>query len=282
MASVLSTYKCDEQCNYCNIFKRGIPDIELTPSLLIELSSIFNQIHSDKETIMLTGGEPGLLSEPYLDMLFEIIPQQQVSIFTNGLFIKKGYSERYKHKIVYHVIHLIGKNDQDKIRLTTGDCTYIYIVTANNIDTLPMISNLYNDISIDLKLYESTQQDNDPLSLVDADFIKLKYLCDTYTNLKYKQTISKKLNPISLNSYIDLCQSYAIDIEIDLPKNRLNHCCNGKSSNFKITYDNYMAMRNGLIDKEKLNIECCDSCGLIRNQGNPMVNRLIKRRCESR
>jgi len=87
--------ECNWTCSYCEYKSNGIiPD----EGKAIE---IFEK-HKDTLT-HITGGEPGLLSQKFWDHVFNY---KKVGVLTNGLFIKKGYYEKYKDKLTHLYVHV--------------------------------------------------------------------------------------------------------------------------------------------------------------------------------
>ncbi len=96
------TERCQYSCEYCDIPHIKHPkDYDVVTFL--RYINMINKYPLDHITI--TGGEPGLLPEHRLEMLFDNI-EHNININTNGEFIRRGYYDRWKDRISmidYHV-----------------------------------------------------------------------------------------------------------------------------------------------------------------------------------
>lgn len=99
--SLFITELCNKRCNYCDI-----PDIRYPKDSITEFIETYLPM-IDKhnfESYTLTGGEPA--KSHNVDLVFDIITKP-IKVNTNGLFIEKGYFDKYYDQIDELSIHPI-------------------------------------------------------------------------------------------------------------------------------------------------------------------------------
>jgi len=138
--AILTTQRCNEKCEYCDV-----PNIKNPKDINLDIYLKYIDIIQDfYEEFSLTGGEIGLLNEDVLNVIFDAL-RKPVKLNTNGLFVKKGYYEKYKDKIGEMWYHII--RDDGVIEIEKEDLTYIIIKHRKNIDQVDKIVEKYNHLN---------------------------------------------------------------------------------------------------------------------------------------
>lgn len=148
--------KCNWNCKYC---VARWDDAEIDE---VEIIDKLYPIRNKLKKLWLSGGEPGLLSVPFWDYLFYITPSS-LKICTNGTFIIRGYTERYKLMINQIMIHCVEELDQDIhpkvldfIRTSNISKIVNVVLHKHNVHLLSSFLNKYKDIEIDLNFADQT------------------------------------------------------------------------------------------------------------------------------
>ena len=148
--------KCNWKCNYC---VARWDNAKIDENLILEkLLPIKNKLR----TLWLSGGEPGLLSVQFWDLLFYSIGFS-IKICTNGTFILKGYHKRYKPQISQIMIHCVEEIDQDINPIVLefikkSDIPKIVNIVLHkyNVHLLSSFLDKYKDIRIELNFADQT------------------------------------------------------------------------------------------------------------------------------
>lgn len=117
--SLFLTERCNGVCDYCDILGiENLRDIELTEENIEYLEYIMKYSND----ISLSGGEVGLLGVDILDVIFYYMKRykKEVIINTNGLFMEKGYFDRYYlniKEVKYHIIDIESYIDYDNEKI---------------------------------------------------------------------------------------------------------------------------------------------------------------------
>lgn len=213
--SLFITEKCDQRCEYCDIPLIQTPkDLDL--DLFKKYISIINKKQLDE--VCISGGEIGTLNIEILDQLFKLI-DKKVIIYTNGLFFKKNYYDRYKEQICgvrYHVL------DNKEIEKDVPKNTYfVYVITKKNIDNIQNIVGKYKDINLNFVLYDDKRND-ESFVLNDIDVQKLKII-ENYIEKSMHQVIEKcyKIR----NKIETTLKCFTSVPQIDFVRGKVLQCC---------------------------------------------------------
>ena len=94
--------ECNWTCPYCEYSQNNNPPDE---DSAIEIFDKYKDVITH-----ITGGEPGLLSTRFWDHVFNT---RSVGVLTNGLFITKGYYDKYRDKVTHLYVHATPELDID-------------------------------------------------------------------------------------------------------------------------------------------------------------------------
>ena len=145
------TERCNRKCEYCDV-----PTIENPKDIDIELFLKYTPIINNSKIryITLTGGEPGLLDEETLKIIFDNI-SCPVNVNTNGTFIERGYYDRWKNRIKLLSYHIIEEVEH-KI-----DCQYILVSHKKNQDFIKRMCKQHPEIEFVIRKYENKKNITD-------------------------------------------------------------------------------------------------------------------------
>lgn len=212
--------ECNWKCSYCEYAgNTAIPDEE-------EAIRIFDR-HKDKLT-HITGGEPGLLSEKFWDHVFNI---RKVGVLTNGLFIKKGYYEKYHDRLTHLYVHVTPELDNDINPLTLktiskGDPIVepSIVIHKKNVNLIKNFLNKYSEIDFNITMsgtqfypdmgYNITDK-NTALSIIDIlkEFPKYSH----FVPKLLKAILSDNWNLCFIpNERVDKCDTCPVKCWIDV------------------------------------------------------------------
>ncbi len=93
------TEECDKNCFYCDI---GQIKNQQKPQkdLIYKYFPMVNGLDELFPVFTITGGEPGLIPKDIIEYIFEeVCDCHKIRVNTNGLFIEKGYLDKYYDKI---------------------------------------------------------------------------------------------------------------------------------------------------------------------------------------
>lgn len=267
--NILTTTLCNRKCNYCDI-----PTIKHKKNC--DYDNFKYWIEKSKKhynTIVLTGGEPGFLSEEYFAYVF-YTDECQININTNGLWLKK-YGEKYIDKtniIVFHGFEEIDSNLNFKSIIQSHDnIYYAFLIHHKNIEFLEeMIYNNFEEFKqkenkIIFYLYDNKKLLNpDPYMLTYNDLIiiynilkkylpsnKIIYFLDKV--IKYKDFLKTARH---------ICNKYCIFPSIDLTTNYIKNCPNSYTNvpHVDLNDENFeLLTKNELYEFEEKN-PLCENC----------------------
>lgn len=214
--SLFLTEHCNQKCDYCDI-----PDIQNPQHYNPKLWSLFiNKILSFNHNIVLSGGEPGLLSEDQLYFIFKSFNNIQVDVNTNGLFLEKNYHKtfsKYIKKINHHLIHTNSKTYTD-LRISTNS-----IITKNNFNQYNNNSTLIIPKNNNLNLIPTGEQIS---SIYNKNIYKI--------NQKYLRTLKCSVATRSINfvrgTIHQCCKSISLSPSVPLSNENLQIYLNSKYS----------------------------------------------------
>ncbi len=147
---IIVTYKCNWNCSYCCVDTHSREEVEK--------KVVFNKIKKIEEgsKVYVTGGEPGTLSQDYLEEIFLKLKEKGclLGLNTNGLFLSR-YPEllKYISDVNYHC-----SEDLDlKIPILTFEnlkypvkIDYLLIVHDENEHKLQAFLNYYPEITFNV------------------------------------------------------------------------------------------------------------------------------------
>jgi hypothetical protein len=109
--------------------------------------------------VTITGGEPGMANEFTLNPIFYFC-NQKIDIVTNGLFIEKGYYDKYRERI--GTIYL-NANICFKEYFTVENIKYLLLLDRNNIDKIVDRVRSFPHLEYQIKIIEQRGIDEQPL-----------------------------------------------------------------------------------------------------------------------
>jgi organic radical activating enzyme len=255
------TEKCTRSCAYCDI-----PTIKKKKSLdLVLLRSYYDLINdSSFSKIVLTGGEPGTLSEDILSEIFNEI-RIPISVNTNGEFIKRGYFKKFYDKFVdvqYHPVTEINK----RINLFSLDqkIRYHIPVHKDNIILLPQFLDNYKIVDFEIAPYDS--KNGDISRVLDISDFKLIYYIIKDRNVTNQTKINfRRLSKLdNIDSFRKACiNKFHFFPSIDFVNSRIKKCIcsHTRSSSIELNISNFNKLNNGELKFEKSNL--CDYCCMV-------------------
>lgn len=173
---------CNLNCDYC--FVRKFPS-KFCPEKII-LPREFN-------SIMVLGGEPGLLKESEVDTLFNILfsYRKPISLSTNGLFIEKYYS-RYPNITYIHHNANLGKlyNEPNILNLL--------VVTSRNIDKVYEFALKHSNTKFGLN--ENMFEHLIAIPKINLKYLKLLSLPNIHKNASVRKLEAKSIT-VFVNAY---------------------------------------------------------------------------------
>lgn len=275
------TEQCNKNCIYCSCNLEDEKNIEYSDKQIIELKKIFDLLQKINSIIFLGGGEPGIIKHSEIDKIFNLLSTCWVA--TNGEFVKNYYG-LYKDKIDKIIYHVLTK---DSIIYETPINDYVYIVHKKNIHTISEILSKFKN-EIQLKLYNSINNENDPL-LLDYNDIKIvlnyckesEYKVDFIDHLKSYINIDNEKR----STILEQCRNILPTPGLVLSKNKISPCCRGNylvnDSYPDITYNNFIdcIYLNKPVDgygEVILNDIPCDGCNRLVNNENIFDNDSVK------
>ncbi len=254
------TEQCNRKCKYCDIgvskkrYKSGLIHIKKYCEIISDMKEI--------DTVVLTGGEIGLMSETILDFIFETLKDKHIHINTNGTFIKKGYYKKYKEYINEVMYHPVSEIDQDIELFPLFPVKYHFPVHKKNIH---LLSDFLDKNSILVKEFDPSPYDmkyeNDVFKLDFKDFKKIyDIICNKRNVSDYSIRVFKKIIRLweKQDSYREQCRKEFNDFSIDLVQLKINKCvCSHTlSSSVDLTPENLMNLKNLKFEKSAV----CDNC----------------------
>jgi len=269
------TEYCNWKCSYCDfptLENHHSPSIDQALKSFDMLKEATN--HDQMIEYGLEGGELGILSQDYLDQIFAHDLAETYVVCTNGLFMERGYHDRYADKLHYIMHHV-----QPDITLNQSIPQYEYDPSIQVdytfvIDKPTLYSGAIEKILTEnphptrqfiIHVLQPRKPGLDLLTI--EDFKYLHSILDGRTNvnpwfIKRVERIIKNLDNTSwLNSRRTICANSFQQPIFDLTNNRINRCCisiTGDSipytlENLKKLYKNEKVFPN-------VNDKVCDGC----------------------
>ena len=112
---IILTEKCNWNCYYCGIPEIQDPqEIQELDEKQIRILTSLRKVSTSKDLFILEGGEIGLVPETVIERVLCVLEGRKIIIDTNGLFIEKGYFEKFYNKIFQVYYHLVEDPCQDQ------------------------------------------------------------------------------------------------------------------------------------------------------------------------
>lgn len=263
------TQKCQWKCWYCdhpsiiNPQTCSEDDLKQLIDILIELKDIRKDVE-----ILLEGGEIGLLDEKLLDLIFYSNVSDKYSITTNGLFMKKGFHNRYKDKInylLYHVVPEIEFDSEFEYYQNGLPIQYTVVVHKNNIQ---QFQNLLDKNPNCMFLPHFLQPRRNDLNFMNKDDFKriyeiIKDKDNVFDFIKLRvKLISEVLDRKESLKRLQLsCQKKMTKTIINLPTKKIHRCCvSMNSSSVELNKENLIKILNGENIFDNSDTEMCLNC----------------------
>lgn len=185
---LLVTSKCNETCKYCDFPSMKSPNHYSFDNIdWDEIKRILHYYQKYNHKVTIVGGEPGALSYDSIKYIFDLIPDMEFDVLTNGLFLQKNYHTEFSNQIGNIGFHLVN---------TEWDLSEYKDI--KNIDYRVVIDNSYPSYLDDLLKYIEFYKlpvifKYDTGRVVDGNFnlTKEQYI-DIYSKIKDNPYISKK------------------------------------------------------------------------------------------
>lgn len=266
------TEKCSWECGYCDFPCKTDPTtapIEYVEEIFEMIKRVTNRDQSIEYS--LEGGEIGLLSEEYLDRMFAVDMADTYNIATNGLFMKKGYHEKYIDKIHYLLYHVMPEIELGKpiVEYDTQDalCYYTFVIHKNNLDILDEF--LKENAHINTYFLPHILQPRTPgLDLLThQDFKRLYSILFPHENIKpdFKERVARIIRYYDDDAFLDkkrqVCANVYTQPVFDMPNKNINRCCISITGDaVPVTEDNVKKLYTNKKMFSTIKDKVCDGC----------------------
>lgn len=187
--AIFVTQRCNEVCEYCDI-----PTITSPKDVNLDCYLKYIDIAQDYHYhIDLTGGEIGLLDETTLDTIFRKL-KRPAKVNTNGLFVERGYYDKYKDKISMLWYHIVREGIRE---LQDEKVKYIIVRHKENEQEVQHLLNRYKHLDTTVNNYGLKDKSKKHLML-DLKYRRSELGC--YINTKMIDTVDEEL--------LYCCESY--------------------------------------------------------------------------
>lgn len=263
------TQKCNWKCTYCDHphiespKQSSIEDIEKLCEMLLKEKFLLTDVE-----ILLEGGEIGLLNLDELHTIFYSDIADKYSVTTNGLFLEKGYHNRFNNKIryiLYHISPEIYSNTPIKKYKTDIPIQYTFVVHKNNIQYIESLVDSNKDCMF---LPHFLQPRREDLNFMSKDeFITIYNILQDKDNifdfikLRLKTIIDLFDSSIMMNKLQKRCQGNITKCIINLPCSTINRCCvSTHTASIELTQENLhsVLLQNNIFDGSDFNL--CKHC----------------------
>jgi len=265
------TQKCSWDCWYCDFPKIQSPN-HAPIEYVLEVFDMIKEVTSRDQSIeySLEGGEIGLFNESYLDQVFASGLGDTYNIATNGLFMKKGYHERYHDKVHYLLYHVQPElNEQFSVQQYPTDILtyYTFVITKGN---LPILAEVLKKCEVlDSYVLPHILQPRVPgLDLLTKedflimyDILKASPIIKPDFTERVQRIISRLDDTKWLNQHRPICANVYTQPIFDLVNKRINRCCISISGDsVPITYENIQKLYKNEKLFDTLTDKVCDGC----------------------
>ena len=185
---VVVTYKCNWNCSYCCVDTHNQPNVKLS-----ELKEKLDKIKRDYKgwNITLSGGEVGMMSYSEITMILEELKDFNLSLNTNGLFLKK-YPELIENfsDILYHASPEMA--DRNVMLNLPDNVQYMIVISDENLKNLKDFLEYYKDIIFHLVPASNPEGIHKPILSKQNKFKILKQFRQNATLESQLRLISEK------------------------------------------------------------------------------------------
>jgi Molybdenum cofactor biosynthesis enzyme len=242
------TQKCQWRCWYCD-HPSIVNPTTVDLSYYREFVEMFNEIKGNANIeVSLEGGEIGLLSQDYLDEVFNANLSETYTITTNGLFMQRNYHDRYKDKIHHILYHTVTElNEETTFPDYTFDPSihvlYTMVVHKHNIKYLDSFLSANLDKTFLPHFLQPRVPGLDFMSKEDFQQI-YDIMCDKpniedHMKNRVKEIIEYTDKPDTLRTFRFACCNIYNKIIINLPLRKIHRCCISMNTNsVELTYEN--------------------------------------------
>ena len=263
-------HECNWSCEYCNFRGRKPFLYQFDKKQVQNVLDILRPYKQPDTQIAFGGGEPGLVTEDRLDMMFG--EYNNVHLCTNGLFIRNGYLKKYYGRIASVRVHIVPEITF-KIYKFYHDEKIICLFVAHhkNVDFIENFILNYPELKFDMCIYGVRTQEYGDYLLTEKDCEKLFKLIDKYPD-RFESVTREKVEfyhkqfvePEKKRSTAELCRKNPLIPIFDLIDNEFSHCCNYLLRNkdrFEITKENVKKLLEGTLKTTEDFV--CDHCSVI-------------------
>lgn len=263
---------CNWQCGYCDFSKKMWPnhaDIGFVEETFETIKRVTKRDQSIEYCF--EGGEIGLLPEAYLDRVFATDLADTYNIATNGLFMEKGYHEKFKGKIHYILYHVLPEIQLDKpiIEYETFDylCYYTFVIHKHNLDILDEF--LKRNAHVKTYFQPHILQPRTPgLDLLThQDFKRLYSILHPHDNIKpdFKERVARIIRYYDDEEWLDkkrrVCANVYTQPVFDMPNKNINRCCISITGDaVPVTEENINKLYTNKKLYSTLKDKVCDGC----------------------
>lgn len=234
--------KCNKQCYYCDIGQNPKQkDIKKESFFNFFPLINMNGMKYNYENYTITGGEPGLVDVDVFDFFFkEKCKGIHTNINTNGLFIEKGYFDKFYDKIDKIGLHPYVDIDEIPKELRCDPKIIIYQpIYKNKIDKIEEFCKNHNNFLINLIPYVQKYQplNNNDLIIPLESFQKIIDLTKNLENLELStiQTINRLSKQSDCGIYLNrkFCGNSYNNIVFDFSYDKIWRCPTSKTNTDK-------------------------------------------------
>ena len=250
--------RCNWDCSYCNYasryqLTREIEFDNLTLQNITMVSNLINTISQHFRIHMLAqGGEIGLLPQHKLEQFFNTLNQRNITISTNGEFIKHNYHNIFAHyigQVHYHITPDVNEvND-----VLTGNVIPGAVITAYTPKVIEQLIALYPLQYLDFELpltEELTEQQ------YNAIIACRKYIIEHHPTL-YDNCPNNILPYQELVKYQEGCAKSGRIVTIDFTNNCLCLCSvKNRHITLPLTKENLVKLLTNFAVYDTVNSNC--------------------------
>ena len=223
---VIPSTRCNKKCIYCDI-----PNIEQKTCTFEEFKyglKLANMI--DTKYINLSGGEPGLLPQHYIDYLIDnYCSKRLITLSTNGEILPKieGRLNAFA-RILYHIFP--EEVSVIKRPIEYSALIYTILMHSHNIDqVIEFLKNNKHIKFLVIQYFAKELLDNDDLKIETISKLKEIASMDNVTletKLMIERTIKFYFNDIKKYNFMrDSCASISLYPVLDLINKKILKCC---------------------------------------------------------
>lgn len=252
------TNMCNKKCYYCDI-----PKLTHTRHFNIEESEWILQ-HIEKlkiNRLVITGGEPGLLSLEHIKILSSYFRNKSLQISTNGTFIKNKYQKYFNHIDILQLhSEITFKKEIESYNNINLNKVFFYSINKTNLKNLEDWLEINKNIIIELVPYDDkNNQSHLKLNLNDIKFINkiIQKRINVSENSKNTFRVLEKFYD-QHDVFKKLCFSKNYNLLIDLVNHKINKCIcsNSRSSSVDLTLENLKNLKNLKFNESSM----CNDC----------------------